>query len=257
MRNILVHLHIFKNAGTSLEMMLQDAWGERVGRLEAPKPWQVLFGVQLRSYLALHEELVAVTSHTLRPPLPFRPDWKIFPLVFLRHPLDRAASVYEFERSQELDTPGSLHARGRTFEEYLQWRLGPQGETVIKNAQVLSLCRLQLTAADPQKVAATEQDLAEATGFLSGLRVVGLVERFRESVESMQGWLAPSFPQLSLDTRRENSARPVRPLEDKLREIQGKLSEGTYRRLEEENLLDLKLYRWAEGRLEGLKAAAA
>jgi hypothetical protein len=257
MRKVIVHFHIFKNAGSSIEVLLEELFATRMGRLEASRPEGVIFGAQLASYLSMNPQVAAVTSHTLRPPLPPKFNWQFFPLIFMRHPLDRAQSVYLFEKNQAADTLGSRQAARLSFREYVEWRLGPEGETVLKNAQVLVLSERQLLEADPQRAQAAAEDMGFARAFLAGVPVVGVVERFEESVRLFQDWLRPHFPELSLYQRAENAIRPVRPLEVKLAAIRAELGPELYRRLEEANAFDLELYRFASSKLSQAKSLAA
>src|SRR3546814_17353081 len=68
-------------------------------------------------------EAVAFSSHTAELPPPVLPGIRVIPLIFIRHPIDRIASVYSFERKQEADTFGAVLARNTTLKGYAQVRL--------------------------------------------------------------------------------------------------------------------------------------
>ncbi len=79
--------------------------------------------------------MAAVSSHQLRLPLPEIPGIELMPMVFFREPLDRAQSVWSFERRQRSDSPGAQHAKKLSVDGYVRWRLD-QGEiSVISDFQ--------------------------------------------------------------------------------------------------------------------------
>ncbi|MHC4588862.1 MAG: hypothetical protein ACYTAQ_05875 [Planctomycetota bacterium] len=59
-------------------------------------------------------DVIAFSSHQARFPVPTDDAVEFHPIIFLRHPITRVASVYAFERRQRKDTPGAVKAR--TYE---------------------------------------------------------------------------------------------------------------------------------------------
>ena len=90
---MIIHYHIFKNAGTSIDYALKRVFGDAWGVFESDNAHTILTAEDLRKYLVDHIELKAVSSHVLRPPLT---NDHSLPILFLRHPILRAKSVYEF-----------------------------------------------------------------------------------------------------------------------------------------------------------------
>src|SRR5688572_13631090 len=108
MRTVVVHYHTFKNAGTSLDRLLELNYGRRWGTLEGPVARRRLEPEALRAHLEAHPEIEALSSHTaLMNPAVADADLQLFPLVLLRNPLDRIRSAYNFERKQQVGTPGA------------------------------------------------------------------------------------------------------------------------------------------------------
>lgn len=109
-RFLLVHYHLFKNAGSSVDAILRANFAERWRAAEFPAApaTQLPLVAQL---LAEDRELTALSSHTLRLPPGRIPGAAAIPIVFLRHPLDRLKSAHNFERMQEADTRGARLAR--------------------------------------------------------------------------------------------------------------------------------------------------
>jgi len=97
-RSVIIHYHLFKNAGTSIDHILKTHFAKRWTELEQedeqPRPVEVL------TYLRQQSQIQAISSHTAQLPVPIHPDIAFFPIVFVRHPLDRIASAYSFERKQ-------------------------------------------------------------------------------------------------------------------------------------------------------------
>ena len=99
MRTTVVHFHLFKNAGTTVERGLQDYFGERWASFDKPASAARISQVELETFLNTNQALQAVSSHHLRPPLVDSTLMKWLPVLFLRHPIDRIRSAYEFERT--------------------------------------------------------------------------------------------------------------------------------------------------------------
>ncbi len=250
MRNVILHYHIFKNAGSSIERLLSTGLGDRSGSVDGPNPWSILTADQVRRHLLERPELVALTSHHARPPVPAHPDWRVFPIVILRHPIDRVASIHRFEKDQDEPTPGSRMARKSSFADYVRWRLGETGEPVspvIRDFQTLNLSSAQLEVEDPRTARASRRHLDSAKEFLESLPAFGLVEEFDESIARLRRWLRPSFPELELVPVRANvSQEPGSTLPGRVREMRSRLGDPLYQAILDANRLDLELYQFAE-----------
>lgn len=66
MRTIIVHDHIFKNAGSSADRLLHMAFGNDWATLEGPTPTSLLRPDELATFVDDRPEIVAVSSHLLR-----------------------------------------------------------------------------------------------------------------------------------------------------------------------------------------------
>ncbi|UPY35934.1 hypothetical protein [Sediminicoccus sp. KRV36] len=235
-RHVILHYHLFKNAGTSLDQTLKahfgQAWSEREGQGAG---WR---SADIADYIAEHPQISVLSSHTALLPVPRIADVMVHPLIMLRHPLDRVRSIYEFERRQTKDTEGSILARGTDLAGYITWRLDRDGDRSIRNFQTLRLA---------QALPPTEgTELIRAMAAVSALPNVGVVEAYDASLRAFTLALAPHFPGLSLTPTRANvTQRPGLSLDDRLRELQQELGEGLYERLVEANAADLELHRFA------------
>ncbi len=190
MRAIIVHFHFFKNAGTSIESILRKHFKERFLTREIGRPDESFPASALVPLLEARAEVQAVSSHTIYFPPPEVDGWRVFPIVFLRDPLDRILSMYNFERKQSIETQGARLAKGHSVADYIEKRLDRAGERTMRNYQTWMLARGQ---AAPKDSAALFE---VARKHIENLPVVGLVEDFAKSVAMLNEWLRPHFPGL-------------------------------------------------------------
>src|SRR5689334_21902410 len=90
-RGVIIHYHLFKNAGTSIDAVLRRHFGEGWASHEYPPRSG---GEAAREFLVANRHIAALSSHTLLLPPPEIPDVEIIPVIFIRHPLDRMKSAY-------------------------------------------------------------------------------------------------------------------------------------------------------------------
>ena len=91
MRFLILHYHIFKNAGTTVENLLQKSFPLSFARFEGDGRDAQLSAAELLEFVREHPELQAISSHHLRYPRPSAPGFVFFDLLFLRDPIDRLA----------------------------------------------------------------------------------------------------------------------------------------------------------------------
>lgn len=243
MRHIVLHYHIFKNAGTTLHKLLQLNFGN-VGcvRLEGDAPRRTLPPQRLLDCVHADPALRAISSHQARFPVPCADGIAFYPLVFLRHPLDRVGSVYEFERRQPLGSVslGARQAREHGLAGYVRWRLQPGNGSVIRNFQTVHLS----SAFDDMRTAvAGLEHLDIAMQRLRQLPFVGVVDRFAQSLQQMREYLQPIFGTFNLDHATSNVSEGRAPrLAQRLDAIEEALGPELHAELLEYNLFDLQLY---------------
>lgn len=247
MRTVLVHYHLFKNAGTTIDGILDRNFpGEAHGHLEGPYPWSTISPQEILDYALANPEVRVISSHQARLPLPQHPAITFLPILFLRHPIDRFASVYEFERRQPADSlsPSVAIARNGCLAAFGNWAVAREATAVCRNFQVAHLASAQ---SDMRDARATHNDYLQALTHLESLPFFGMVESFEESLESLQEYVRPHIGELSIDFSIENFT-PGRKatLENRLEHIESELGASLYRELLEHNALDLLLYREAQ-----------
>lgn len=246
MRNILVHHHIFKNAGSSFNAILDHNFGRDHLNIEASVPWGVLSHEKVVRFVHLNPQMKAISSHTARL-LPKEMDGLRFhPMLFLRHPLDRVGSVYSFERRQPSNSPsiGAHIARKSDIKEYVIWRLKKGNGAVIRNFHVAFISGREN---DMRFAEATREDLERAMERINQMKVFGLVELFQESLHKFKNYYESLVGSFAVkDFYLNQSPDREAQLESRVRMLQQQLGADVYNELIEKNSLDMELYHLAK-----------
>lgn len=238
-RRVLVHYHLFKNAGTSVDRALQASFGARWASVEATPGERRLEPAALRAALDGEPAIDALSSHTAR----LRP-WavegiEVFPAVFLRHPLDRMMSAYEFERKQKADTPGARRAKTMSFAQYVDFFVSGTTARTFRNFQAHRLAEASQRRGLPV--------VEKALDAVERLPFVGIVEEFDVSIARLERLARPWFPSLALKPLRANTGSRRGTLDEKLDSIRAALGRDLYKRACHRNLKDLVV--WEHARL--------
>lgn len=240
MRHVILHYHIFKNAGSTIDAILEKNFHSNWGRVEGSPSTYRLKNDELVKYISDNHHLLAVSSHEARPPVPVSPNIKIYPIIFFRHPIDRIGSIYSYRRSQlEILTRSTKVAHEKDMAGYIRWCLeNPSAETVI-NFQTRYL---SVSERNPRGMADFElamQRLLDAPFF-------GLVEYFDESLKQLKNYLCSTFGDMDFGYKIINRSlnRPG-TLKERLAYIEYSLGDNLYKELLERNTLDLQLYEQA------------
>ncbi len=175
-RQVILHYHIFKNAGTTVESILKNNFRARFASFDSDDYNSTVSNEALLEFLAVHSEVVAITSHHLRPPKPVDDHFVFHDILFLRHPVARLWSTYEFYRRSDLETdPLAGAAKTRSAQEFFQL-LTEDYPYHANNAQV----NLLANAGGRLPI---ESDLPRAAEAIRQATVVGVAELFDESVQ--------------------------------------------------------------------------
>ena len=102
--HIIIHYHIFKNAGATVDAILRNNFGEACAEYEGSELAAVVKPESMLKYILENPHLKVISSHNARLPVPKHLRLTFYPLIFLRHPIDRIGSMYSFERRQ----PGGI-----------------------------------------------------------------------------------------------------------------------------------------------------
>ena len=195
MRDIVLHGHIFKNAGTTLDWSLARSFGGAFVDYREDQPMRREGGRHLLKVLTENAGLAALSSHHLPRDIPSVPAARLHVMYLLRHPLLRIRSVYDFERVQQADTLGAQAAKRMSFREYVEWRMRPDTPATIRNFQTLYLAQPKRTRA---KVGRDLRRFVDALTFAQSLPAIGVVEFYDESMVIFEEQLRPQIPELDL-----------------------------------------------------------
>lgn len=233
-RLVILHYHYFKNAGTTFDAILKQAFpGLWVTReFEGPLPEKAR---ALRQWIEETPQAVCFSSHTAELPPPEIENTYILPILFIRHPLDRIRSAYEFERRQPMSTYGSQLAKEKNLPEYIEARLDRDRQ--CKNFHTSRLSRMF----PPRE----GNELDRALRALSSLPVVGFVDHFTASLERVETYLQKLGieAELTKDHKPENtSSKALRPLAMSLFAMESELGSAFYERLLHINADDMAVY---------------
>ena len=237
-RHIILHYHLFKNAGTSLDHILKQNF--KTGWYEHEGPgagWRV---DAVTEYLQQHPEIVILSSHTALMPIPVLPNTTIYPIIFIRHPIDRIRSIYEFERKQNADTEGARVAKQTDLAGYIKWRLNRKGDRSIRNFQTYRLAFAVPEIEEGSKLSEEERALKA----LKVLPFVGVVEEFDSSLIRLQEWLKPAFPDVEFKPARVNVTQKEEvTLDKRLDVLKLEIGAELYGEIKKLNDTDFKIYK--------------
>lgn len=238
MRNVIVHYHIFKNAGMSVDAILSSAVQGETVNIEG---WggRVLRPAQVGEEILASPRAVLFSSHTAVFPVPAVFGVSIFPVVFVRDPIDRVRSMFDFERRQ----PNPPPATG-SLAEYIRYRLDESYplRSDIANHHTRRFS-IGLGHEDPPRLSA-------ALAFMDTLPFIGVVEEFDASMDILLRELGKRFylnpPKMVVE-----NATPARlgTLGERIEAMRQEIGGELFYRLLEANEDDLKLYDVAYERL--------
>jgi hypothetical protein len=240
MRHAILHYHLFKNAGTSIDAILQRNFGTRWTHAEFAGARNQK---EVAEWIAGTPEALAFSSHTARLPVPTMEGVTVFPILFLRHPLDRIRSAYEFERRQESDNFGARLAKEHLLADYIRKRLERPNDMSCRNFHVDRLSG---------GGAAGTTRLERSIETVNALPFVGIVEDFEASVRRLESWLRPVFPDFeAFNARHNTTGSGEATLAERLHKFRCDVGDDFYCEIVEENIQDLCLYHLVAERLTG------
>jgi len=240
---ILIHYHIFKNAGTSFDHALEKAFGSAWTSFEGTHAEDIKSAADLREFLSTRPDISAVSSHLARPPLPFP---NSLPVVFIRHPILRAKSVYDFMR-KDSSQPQHHIAKENSLSHFISEMLNKKDfGVVLKNYQVIHLSDASFRNESIQRVQAHPEDLVQAQKLLFNWPAFGIVEFYEKSLEIFNNRYKTFLAESVLESHLLNSSRPASNLaltvHQQLLIIRDSIGPDLYQSLEEANQYDLRLY---------------
>lgn len=238
MKTVILHYHLFKNAGTSLDAAFKQNFSEKNGEWvtkEFPaKP--ELNRIAVKDWIVNNPEAICFSSHTAILPPPTIDGLAIVPVIFMRHPIDRIASAYAFEKKQGGDSFGAVLARNTNLAGYMEARLSLGGDRQCRNFHAERFAAMLGEKRGDENF--------RANMAMDELPFVGLVEEFSKSLKILEKvLLSNGLSDVNLTPMEKNVSRAVKQsLEQKLQEIKDKIGGELYANLVKANRLDIQLY---------------
>lgn len=241
-RTIIIHNHVFKNAGSTIDWALHRNFG--TGFVDHRDDQAMQKGASyLKAYLLANPSITALSTHHLRPPLPVVDGLDFMTIMMFRHPIERVISVYNFERKQSSSsTLGAQFARNHTLREYILWRMDPSIPPTIRNFHVFRTLPPPVDWREKTNNAALEK----AKAYVDSLELLGIVECFEESMVLFEDILKNRFPGIDLSYMSQNvGQRPRGNLDQRLEWLRRRIGTEAFSLLEDQNKADLELYTYA------------
>jgi hypothetical protein len=240
LRFVILHYHILKNAGTTLENILDRNFGERLARLDTEHRDGRIEQADILEYLKAHPRIEALSSHQIHYPVPQAPGYLFFDWCFLRDPIDRLRSTYDYFRQHPAQgDPLSEAANQLAFDAYIRCLLERFPEQV-DNPQTNLLAN---GAADRETY---PEDLAPALQRMREVVFLGVVDLYGQSIAAGRYRMRAIFPWLDFAQPPANVSRgmtgSVTARRLQFREAVGR---PVYREVLRLNALDFRLLRAA------------
>jgi len=243
---ICLHFHIFKNAGSTIDWILDknfsknhlslDDLENRGGRLQ----WDGVLKL-----LNQNPDVKAFSSHQLRFPVSNNTNYNFLPMIFIRHPIDRAFSIYGFKKRSTDDSLGTVKAKSMTLKGFIQWNIDLEINRTMKNFQVLYL------SDKDTKSSVDSNDLQLAIDRLRTCPILGVVNRLDESLVLAEEYLRQFFTDIDFSYIKQNVSNDRKnDLEVRLIDERNRIGESLSNQLNQLNELDFKLYSIANNELD-------
>jgi hypothetical protein len=237
-RYILLHYHIFKNAGTTVSFVLRRNFGRRVAFLDSEDFNAIVDNGTLIDFLQKRPSIRAVSSHQLRPPKPHHEHFCFRDILFLRDPLARLSSSYDFyRRTKVTEDPLTTEAKRRTVADFMELLIESY-PYYVNNVQVNFLAALNRRH--------EETELQAAVRIASDATVLGVTELFDLGAVTAEYVLSSDFHRLNFGYIAQNvsSVKP-RDLDIHLTQFREACGRRIYEQLVERSALDLELLKLA------------
>ncbi len=246
-KNILLHAHIFKNAGSSFDDALGSFFASSF--VDHRDDQDVIDGKMnyLIEYFNSHPKISVFSSHSMHLKPKNTDKYRFHTVHLLRHPIERIKSVYSFEKKQiPAITNGSKKAKELSFNDYVAWYMEDGSPATIQNAQTIFL-----SGKGPSPLE-MESKFISALEYMEKSYLIGVVDRYDESMVVFEEYLKQFFSDIDLSYVRKNITdnNLDRSIDEKVSVIMSNLDETVQRQIKDNNQLDMKLYKEANKLLD-------
>jgi hypothetical protein len=190
MRFVILHYHFLKNAGMTVMDLLHRSFGAGYAAFDTPDHDGHVSTEALLALLESNTLLKAVSSHQIRYPLPQVRGFLFFDVCFLRDPVDRLRSTYDYFREKPAAAdPVSQFANRLPLGEFIAtlvrempWYVGDAQVNLLANGIANDL--------------PTAQDFDRAVEQMMRTSFLGVVDRVPQSMAAGRHFLRSVFPEL-------------------------------------------------------------
>lgn len=247
MRNIILHHHFFKNAGSTLIAALTREFGndfiehhpsgESVGTF-SPENLAVL--------LNENPNLKAVSSHHMtgidysRYPI-LMDDFKFFDFILVRHPLKRLMSAYSYYQTLDKNSHPLIDvAQSTSLVVFLNFLIREKPDHVTSP---------QVKFLSGAKAPLSRTHINPAIERLVGCAVCGTVDNYFDTMVIAEFRMVPFFPNLKLHYSIVNASPPASAYDGTLESIEYLIGRDLYNKLIDLNALDIELCEAADNEI--------
>jgi hypothetical protein len=235
-RPIVLHFHIFKNAGMTFGWILENNFGKDHVRMDDDAN-KILRPQTVNRFLLENPSVKAFSCHIMDNSITNIDEITFLKLIFIRHPVDRACSIYNYNKKvNTVNSIATTNAKKMNLEEYIDWNLTSR-RGHMEDPQTKSLTGY------------TSRDIESAIKNMKETEIVGIVDRFDESMVVAEEFLKEYFSEIDFSYVAQNvTSKPNAPIIEKVKEEKQKMGNKVYEKFIQANLNDETLYK--EGNLE-------
>ncbi|WP_088331554.1 sulfotransferase family 2 domain-containing protein [Lacimicrobium sp. SS2-24] len=254
MRTVICHYHIYKNSGTTFDSILKDNFGDGHISFDGPFPYFSINQEELTKIIERHPSASAFSSHQTYLPSPKGLDFRVVSVVFVRHPLLRIKSIYNFKKKHFDGTKASSLAREFNFRNWIENLIEDRVEiNHINNAQARILSRDSRSSVPRQtkKGKCKSFNLNQALSNLNDVELLARTEYFSSDVSKF----SPILKSFGIDFKvsdfspKNVTEHNLLPVSQRLELLEEQLTEKLYKQLIELNWQDLEIYDYVSKRL--------
>jgi len=250
MRKVIVHYHLFKNAGTSFDDSLKSVFGEswfsfEEGAIQGKIPPNLI-----SNFIINNPNIKVISSHSLTTPLINNSvHFEVIPVIFIRHPIDRAYSAYLFEVKKQ----NKYNNSKMKFKEYIDLLLLEKNKNAIENFQAIHLFNDLYDGINYNIKNISNDELAnKAIDRLRAFKSFGVVDEYSTFIKAFEANFKAYFPDLKIDLKYSNAMQDNNlTIELKIENIRNILGDESFNKLVSHNMADLKLYEFAKSNYLG------
>ncbi|MEM9772997.1 MAG: sulfotransferase family 2 domain-containing protein [Chloroflexota bacterium] len=241
-KTILIHHHIFKNAGTSFNAALHEAFGDQFFEFDLPANDPVV-KEDILKFIEDNPSASAISSHHAVLGELQTESYQTISSILIRDPLGRIESIYNFQRKQTHDAPTAVKARELDFKGFIEWSMQKMPK-LFCNFQTHYCWR---TEKIDRKSRVFDHHIDIALQKLSECAIVGTVENYSQFLLNTERVLSKNHPNITLKNERLNttSSRTFNH-EELVENLTERIGSELVNELIKQNQFDYQLHRMAE-----------